>query len=361
MTNRRQFVTGLAGLSGLSLTSCGWKLADVRTVSSTKGSRDQLYVYTWTQYTDQELLTTFSTQTGIKVLADVYDSNEVMLAKLQAGGGGAYSLIYPSDYVVRKMVDKRLLTEINHDRLIGLDNLFPRFQNPTYDANNRYSIPFTWGTTGLIYNSEKLKTPPEDWEYLWQNQEQLSKRMTLLNDVREVMGAVLRMLGYSYNSQNENEIKQAYEKLKSLKGAIAAFDTDAWRNQIVAGDLLLAMCYSSDGVKITQEYPKFKYVIPKSGSSLWTDTIVIPKSAPNPDGAYAWLNFILRSEVSAQISQRLGIATPNRSGFEELPKKIQNNSNLFPPESLLQKCERITPLGKIEEVYERYWTELTSA
>ena len=361
MTKRRQFVTGLAGLSGLSLTSCGWKLADVRASSTTKGSRDQLYIYTWTQYTDEELLRTFSTQTGIKVLADVYDSNDVMLAKLQAGGGGAYSVIYPSDYIVRKMVDKGLLTEINHDRLIGLDNLFPRFQNPTYDPHNRYSIPFAWGTTGLIYNSEKLKTPPEDWDYLWQNQEQLSKRMTLLNDVREVMGAVLRMLGYSYNSQNENEIKQAYEKLKILKGAIAAFDTDAWRNQIVAGDLLLAMCYSADGVKITQEYPKFKYVIPKSGSSLWTDTIVIPKSAPNPDGAYAWFNFILRSEVSAQITQRLSIATPNRSGFEELPKKIQNNSNLFPPESLLQKCERIAPLGKIEEVYERYWTELTSA
>lgn len=361
MTKRRQFLTGLVGLSGLSLTSCGWKLADVRAASTAKGSRDKLYVYTWTQYTDKELLTTFSTQTGIKVLADVYDSNDVMLAKLQAGGGGAYSVIYPSDYIVRKMVDKGLLTEINHDRLIGLDNLFPRFQNPTYDPNNRYSIPFTWGTTGLIYNSEKLKTPPEDWDYLWQNQEQLSKRMTLLNDVREVMGAVLRMLGYSYNSQNENEIKQAYEKLKILTGAIAAFDTDAWRNQIVAGDLLLAMCYSADGVKITQEYPKFKYVIPKSGSSLWTDTIVIPKSAPNPDGAYAWFNFILRSDVSAQITQRLSIATPNRSGFEELPKKIQNNSNLFPPESLLQKCERITPLGKIEEVYERYWTELTSA
>ncbi|MBO3458785.1 spermidine/putrescine ABC transporter substrate-binding protein [Aetokthonos hydrillicola Thurmond2011] len=361
MIKRRQLVTGIAALSTLSTAGCGWRLADVRATSKNRGSRDQLNLYTWTQYFDKELLTTFTAQTGLKVLADVYDSNDIMLAKLQAGGGGAYSVIYPSDYMVQKMVNKGLLNEINHARLIGLDNLLPRFQNPTYDSNNRYSIPFNWGTTGLIFNSEVLKNPPEDWEYLWQHQEQLSKRMTLINDVREVMGAVLRMLGYSYNSRNENEIKQAYEKLKVLKGAIAAFDTDAWRNQIVAGDLLLAMCYSADGVKLSQEYPKFKYIIPKSGSSLWTDTIVIPKTAPNLDGAYAWINFILQPEVAARMSQRLSIATPNQAGFDLLPKKFQKNVSLFPPESVLDKCERITPLGKIEEVYERYWTELTSS
>jgi spermidine/putrescine transport system substrate-binding protein len=358
---RRQFLRGLAAISGLSLTSCGWRLANVRATSITKGSRERLYLYTWTQYTDQQLLKTFTAQTGIKVLADVYDSNDVMLTKLQVGGGVSYSAIYPSDYMIKKMVSKDLLSELNHARLIGLENLPPQFQNPTYDPHNRYSIPFSWGTTGLIFNSEKLTTPPEDWDYLWQNQQQLHKKMTLLNDVREVMGATLRMLGYSYNSQNESEIRQAYEKLKTLKGAIAAFDTDAWRNQLVAGDLHLAMCYSSDGVKIIQEYPKFKYVIPKSGSSLWTDTIAIPKTVPNSDGAYAWINFILQPEVAAQMSQRLSIATPNRAGFDLLPKKMQTDISLFPPQSLLTKCERIAPVGKFEEVYDRYWTELTSS
>ncbi|MBD6619813.1 spermidine/putrescine ABC transporter substrate-binding protein [Komarekiella sp. 'clone 1'] len=361
MNNRRKFLKNLAALSSLSLTSCGWRLADVRANSTISEQRDQLYIYTWTQYTDKQLLTTFSAQTGMKVLADVYDSNDVMLAKFQAGGGSSYSIIYPSDYMVQKMVDKGLLTEINHDRLVGLENLFPRFSNPSYDPNNRYSIPFNWGTTGLLYNSEKIKDVPEDWEYLWQNQEQLNKRMTLLNDVREVMGAVLRMLGYSYNSQNEAEIKQAYEKLKVLKPAIAAFDTDAWQNQILAGDLLLAMCYSADAVRISQENPKLKYVIPRSGSSLWTDTIVIPKTAPNPSGAYAWINLILQPEVAAQISQRLSIATPNSAGFEQLPKQVKDNINLFPPDSLLENCERISPLEEFNEIYERYWTELTSS
>ncbi|WP_016952364.1 spermidine/putrescine ABC transporter substrate-binding protein [Anabaena sp. PCC 7108] len=358
MTNRRQFLRKIAALSSLSLSSCGWRLANVGDNYTGSNQSDELHLYTWTQYTDQELLSTFTAQTGMKVVADVYDSNDVMLAKLQAGGGGSYSIIYPSDYMVQKMVDKNLLTPINHQSLIGLENLFPRFQNPSYDPYNRYSIPFNWGTTGLLYNSEKLSTAPEDWEYLWQNKDKLQKKMTLLNDVREVMGAALRMLGYSYNSQNEKEIKQAYEKLKELKPAIAAFDTDAWQNQILAGDLLLAMCYSADAVKISKENPNLKFVIPRSGSSLWTDTIVIPKISPNVAGAYAWINLILRPEVAAQISQRLNISTPNHAGFEQLPKQLQENTNLFPPESLLENCERLTPVGNFEEVYDRYWTQL---
>jgi spermidine/putrescine transport system substrate-binding protein len=358
MTNRRNFLKKMAAFSTLSLGSCGWRLANVGSNDVSSNQSDKLFIYTWTQYTDKELLTTFTTQTGVKVIADVYESNDVMLAKLQAGGGGTYSIIYPSDYMVQKMAEKGLLIEIDHNRLIGLDNLFPQFNNPTYDPNNRYSLPFNWGTTGLLYNSEQLTNAPEDWEYLWQNQDQLNKRFTLLNDVREVMGATLRMLGYSYNSQNETEVKQAYQKLQILKPAIAAFDTDAWQNKILAGDLAIAMCYSSDAVKISKENPKLKFVIPRSGSSLWTDTIVIPKSNPNIAGAYAWINLILQPDVAAKISERLYISTPNQAAFEKLPKVIQKNTNLFPPESLLAKCERLKPLGTFEETYERYWTQL---
>ncbi|MBD2387152.1 ABC transporter substrate-binding protein [Cylindrospermum sp. FACHB-282] len=361
MTNRRQFLKEMAALGSLSLAGCGWRLANIRTNSPTAGQREQLYIFTWSQYTDKELLAAFSAQTGMKVLADVYDSNDVMLTKLQVGGGGTYSIIYPSDIAVQKMLDQDLLTEINHDRLVGLDNLYPQFQNPSYDPHNRYSVPFNWGTTGLIYNSEKLETAPEDWDYLWQNKEKLNKRMTLLNDLREVIGATLRMLGYSYNSQNETEIKQAYEKLKALKPAVSAFDTDAWQNQLLAGDLLLAMCYSGDAVKMSRENPKLKFVIPRSGSTLWTDNLIIPKDAPNLAGAYAWINWILQPEVSAQFTERLNIATPNRAAFELLPTRIQEDTYLFPPASSLEKCERVIPLGKYEEVYQRYWTQLTSS
>jgi spermidine/putrescine transport system substrate-binding protein len=121
----------MAAFSTLSLGSCGWRLANVGSNYISSNQSDKLYIYTWTQYTDKELITTFTTQTGVKVIADVYESNDVMLAKLQAGGGGTYSIIYPSDYMVQKMAEKGLLIEIDHSRLIGLDNLFPQFNNPS--------------------------------------------------------------------------------------------------------------------------------------------------------------------------------------------------------------------------------------
>ncbi len=202
-----------------------------------------------------------------------------MLATFQAGKGAAYSIIYPSDYSVTKMVQLKLLQKLDHSRLVGLDNIMPKFQKSVHDPDNQYSVPVSWGTTGFIYNSEKLNPPPTDWSYLWSNERELARRMTLLNDVREVMGGVLKSLGHSYNSTSPQDIRQAYEKLAILKPAIATFTTDAWRDQLVAGDLLLAMGYSVDAVLVAKQDAKFKYVIPDSGTSLWSDTMVIPKTA----------------------------------------------------------------------------------
>ncbi len=361
LSRRRLLKASVAALSGFALAQCGWRQGGVQRTSTPATASDKLYIYTWSQYTDEDLLNSFTSQTGIKVVADVFDSNETMLARLQAGGGANYSVIYPSDYMVRRMMELGLLSQLDSSRLTGLDNLLPRFQNPEYDPDNRHSVPMSWGTTGFVYNSEKLAVAPTNWDYLWTHQQQLSKRMTLLNDVREVMGGTLRMLGYSYNSKDESQIKQAYERLQTLKPAIAAFDTDAWQNQILAGDLLLAMSYSADAIRVSQENPSLRYVIPRSGSSLWTDTMAIPNTAPNPDAAYAWINFMLQPDVAAQMCQRLSIATPNQVAMEQLPPELRNNTNLFPPELILQNCERIAPLGEVDAVYERYWTQLTSS
>jgi spermidine/putrescine transport system substrate-binding protein len=345
----------------MALSRCGWTLAEVRPKSKPQGSSKELYIYTWSSYTDQALLERFKKETGIQVVTDVFDSNEVMLARLQAGGGGAYSVIYPSDYMVAQMVELGLLRELDRSRLVSLKQLIPRFQNPVYDPGNQYSIPLSWGTTGLIYNTQKLKPAPQDWNYLWQNQQKLSRRMTLLNDLREVMGAALKILGYSYNSKNPQHIQQAYEKLAQLKPNLASFTSDAWRDQVKSGDLMLAMCYSSDANEVIAESSNLEYIVPKSGSSLWTDTLAIPTTAPNVEGAYAWINFMLQPDVAAQIAERLSFATPNKMAIEKLSSKVKNNQNLFPPESVLKRCESIAPVGKVSEVYDSYWTKLTSS
>jgi spermidine/putrescine transport system substrate-binding protein len=326
------------------------------------GSADELHIYTWSNYVDEALLEGFTAQTGIKVIADVFDSNETMLATFQAGKGRAYSVIYPSDYSVTKMVQLKLLQLLDHSRLAGLENIMPKFQKSVHDSGNRYSVPVSWGTTGFIYNSEKLNPAPTDWSYMWNNQRQLSRRITLLNDVREVMGGVLKSLGYSYNSTDPQDIRQAYERLEVLKPAIATFTTDAWRDQLVAGDLLLSMGYSVDAVLVAKQDTKFKYVIPSSGTSLWSDTMVIPKTAPNPDAAYAWINYMLQPAVAAQVTQRLLFATPNQAACDQLPAPFRDNETLFPSENLLEKSEGIAPVSQsVAELYDKFWTQLTSS
>ena len=361
--NRRSFLkTTAAALSGLALAGCGWTLAEVRPTVKKTGAKDELYIYTWSSYIDDSLLQTFTAQTGIRVIATTFDSNETMLATIRAGKGAEYSIIYPSDYAVAKMIDLKLLQELDYTKISGQENILVKFQNSVHDPGNRYHIPVSWGTTGLIYNSEKLNPPPQDWNYLWLNQSQLSRRMALLNDTREVMGATLRALGYSYNSTDPQEIKQAYEKLVKLKPAITNFTSDAWRDQLLAGDLLLAMGYSSDAVAVIQQDARFKYVIPSSGTSLWSDTMVIPRTAPNPDAAYAWINFMLQPSVAAQVAQRLFFATPNQAAHDQLPAPLRDNEALFPPETLLTKSEGIAPVTQeIAELYEKYWTQLTSS
>lgn len=361
---RRQFlkVAASATLSGIALSGCGWTLAEVRPKSNTQGTSKDLYIYTWSSYTDQPLLDRFQKETGFRAVADVFDSNEAMLARLQAGGGGAYSIIYPSDYMVQKMAEAGLLEKLDFSRINGIDRLFPQFQNPIYDPGNQHSVPLSWGTTGLIYNTKKVKQAPEDWNYLWENHRQLSKRMTLLNDVREVMGAALKTLGYSYNSTDPQQIQQAYQKLMELKPSIASFTSDAWRPQVLSGDLLVAMCYSSDANEVMEENEDLQYVVPQSGSSLWMDTLAIPTTAANLEGAYAWINFMLQPDVAAQICQRLSFATPNKAAFNVLPTEVKENQSLFPQEAALERCEGIAPVkDAISEVYDRYWTKLTSA
>jgi spermidine/putrescine transport system substrate-binding protein len=353
--------TATGFVSGLTLSSCGWTLAEVHPVRNKAGASDELHIYTWTSYVDDQLLEGFTGQTGIRLVKDIFDSNETMLATFQAGKGAVYSIIYPSDYAVANMIELKLLQPLDYGRISGHENILPKFQTSSHDPQNRYHVPISWGTTGLIYNSEKLNPPPTDWNFLWENQQRLSRRMTLLNDTREVMGAALRSLGFSYNSTNHQEIRQAYEKLARLKPDLATFTTDAWRDQMIAGDLLIAMGYSSDAMLVTRENPSLKYLIPSSGTSLWSDTMVIPKTAPNMDAAYAWINYMLQPGVAARVSERLLFATPNQAAHDQLPAPLRDDPTLFPPEFLLAKCETIAPVDpKTTALYEKYWTQLTS-
>jgi spermidine/putrescine transport system substrate-binding protein len=357
-----QFST--AAISTVALSNCARNTLSQQSISSSpaaQGDAKTLYLYTWADYSNDELYQRFQDKTGIQIVADVYDSNEAMLTKIQTGGGSQYSLIYPSDYMVRQMIDAKLLTPLDPAKLKGFENVMDRWKNPVYDPNAAHSIPFNWGTTGFIYNTNVLKTEPTDWNFLWQNREALSGKMTVLDDVRETMGAVLKSLGYSYNATDPAQLEAAYNKLLELKPYLAGFKTYGWEDQLIAGDLAICMTYSALGNSLPIDNPHLKYVIPKSGSSIWTDTMAIPAKAPNIEAAYAWINYILDPENAAYAATQLKLGTPNKAAFEMLPTEVKNNPTLYPSAEVIKAGEGIAPVGDAIQLYDKYWTEVKSA
>ncbi|MBD3881076.1 spermidine/putrescine ABC transporter substrate-binding protein [Phormidium tenue FACHB-886] len=368
--NRRRFLqTSAAALSGLALSNCARNLSNSNTeqeaspsASSSPVADNKLYIYTWANYTDDELLKGFKDKTGIDVVVDLFDSNEAMLAKMQAGGGSAYSVIYPSDYMVIEMIGAGMLAPLDKARIPALASLKPKWKNPVYDPSNAHSVPTVWGTTGLIYDPEKVNKDITGWDYIWDNRQSLARKVTLINDVREVMGATLRSLGYSYNTTKPEEIKKAYDRLVQIKPTIANFLTTGWEDQLSGGDVLVSMVYSQDAIALIQEKPNLKYIIPSTGTSVWTDTMVIPKAAPNPEAAYQWIDYLTQPEIAAGLVERLGTATPNQAAFDLLSAELKQDERLFPTDSALSKSEGIAPIPeKVTELYDQYWTRLTSS
>jgi spermidine/putrescine transport system substrate-binding protein len=372
--SRRQFLRrSAAAMAGYGLASCGLRVGQSgQTIQSASpqssspaidpAAAKRLHIYSWANYIDEEMRKAFEQRTGIEVIVDIMESNEVMLAKLQAGGGNTYSVIYPSNYMVKELASKKMLQVLDHSRLSAIKDLFPLHQNPAYDPNNRHSIPATWGTTGFAYRKSLLPNPPQTWSELWSRRADFDRRLTLLSDARESIGGALKSLGYSYNSRDPKEIEAAYQALVALKPSLATFTTDAWRDQLFAGDLLLAMCYSSDAAAATRENPDIGFVVPQGGTSLWVDTMAIPTQAPNPEAAYAWLEMTLQPEFAAAAVQRLRFSTPSQAVFKKLPIELQQTPTMFPAEALLAKCEVITALGpETDELYDRYWTQLTAS
>jgi spermidine/putrescine transport system substrate-binding protein len=367
LTRRRFLQFSAAASATVALSNCarnnlsGGSTSSAESGTNAGGDDKTLYIYTWADYNNETLRQRFTEKTGIEIVADVYDSNETMETKIRTGGGDQYSLVYPSDYMVRQMVESNLLLKLDTAKLTGLENIMPRWKDPTYDPGSAHSIPFNWGTTGLIYNTDLVKTAPEDWNYLWENREQLSGKITLLDDMRETFGMVLKSLGYSYNATDPAQLEAAHQKLLDLKPNLAGFKTYGWEDQLVGGDLAICMTFSLLGNTLVTENSKLNYVIPKSGSSIWTDTIAIPAKAPNPDAAYAWINFMLEPETAAFAAQELKLGTPNQAAFERLPTELTSNKTLYPTSEMVKAGEGIAPVGAALELYEKYWTEAKSA
>lgn len=370
---RRQLIQRSAFfLGGLCLSACGFARSSTTqgvavssegegtTPGTLKGST--LNIYTWGSYVNPELNDKFSQDTSIKLVIDTYDNDELMLAKIQAGGGQGYSVVYPSNSLVPRMIKLGLLEKLDKSKLKADTEVIDRFKDSWYDPGNVYSLPVSWGTTGFAYNTKEVGGQPlTDWQDLWDRKEELKGRITLVDSARDVLGVGLKALGYSYNATDPKQIEEAYNKLRELKPYIAKFDSAAWRPQLVSGDLLVSMAYSGDGLSASNENPDIQYVLPASGMTVWADTVAIPKGAPNQEAAYTWINTILSPGVSAQMSADNLFGTAIKAAVPLVPEKLRNNLGWQPSDNALDKCEPAKPLDDTTQaLYDKLYNQLKS-
>lgn len=315
-----------------------------------------LYVYNWSEYMPDSVLKNFTKETGIKVKYSTYDSNEAMYAKIKTIGSSSYDVIVPSTYYVNKMSKENLLVKLDKSKLPNYKNLDKKLLSRPFDPNNDYSIPYVWGSTGISYNANLISEKIDSWKNLWSPE---YKNSILLNDdMREVFGIALKILGYSSNSTNPKEIEEAYNKLKELLPNVKMFYSESQKQVYLNEEVKLGMNFNGEGFMANEENEAIKYIYPKEGALLWIDSLVIPKGAKNIDNALAFINYLLKPEVSKIISEEIGYASPNAKTLELLDEKTRNNRMIYPNEEDLINSELQLDVGEALPVYEKYWEKL---
>jgi spermidine/putrescine-binding protein len=322
---------------------------------------DEVHVYNWSDYIDPVIYEEFEEEFGIKVIEDTFSSNEDLLAKLQAGATG-YDIIVPSDYMVKIMTELDLLAEINYDNVPNFANIDEIFKDPPYDPENKYSIPYQWGTTGIGYDANVFEEPPDTWAYIFDPDlaGQYAGRMTMLNDSREVIGAALKYLGYPLNSTDEQQLEEAKQLLLQQKEWVASYDSEAFGDLIASGDAVIGHGWSGGYFMAAVEADNVWYVIPEEGGVIWTDNLAIPKTAPSQYTAEVLINYLLRPEVGAKITNYTWYGSPNKASDEFIDPEILEEPAIYPPPEVMEKLEFLRDVGEATTLYDRIWTEIKS-
>lgn len=316
-----------------------------------------LNLYIWSNYIAPETLAKFEARTGARVRVDLYDTNEALLAKVQAGNV-EYDLLVPSNYPIQVLLAQGMLRPLDHSRLPHFRNLDPRFLDRSYDPGNRYSVPYVWGTAGIGYRRSRTGDV-DSWSAMWDPR--YRGRILMLDDPREALGAALKWTGRSLNSTDEAALRGAQRLLVEQKPLVRAYNASNFEDVLLSGDVWLAQGWNGQLARAMAEDPDIGYAIPKEGSSLFLDSLVIPAGAPHPELAHAFIDFVLEAEVAAEICATMRYSTPNLAAIPLLPREIRDNPAIFPPEDVVARTELIEDLGSAVVLYERLWTEVKTA
>lgn len=304
-----------------------------------------------------DLIKEFEEEFDCRVIYEEFASNEDLFVKIKTSKQ-AYDVIFPSDYMVERLVSQDLVQKLDKDKIENYKYIDDYYLNRDFDPNNDFSLPYMAGTVGIVYNAEKYPEGIHKWADLWD--EKYERDVVLYYSQRDVLMVALKKLGYSMNTQNPAELEAAKEELIKQKPLIYGYLGDEIKDILVAEDANIGVVYSGDAGVIMSLNDDFKYSIPKEGTNLWIDLMAIPKSAQNPELAYEFINFLLRPDIQGRNAEYLQYSTISSEAKKMLPDEIKNNPALYPPEEDLKNTEVFTDPTDVIELYDRIWTEVLS-
>lgn len=321
-------------------------------------SRETLFVYNWGEYMDPEVIRLFEDEFGVRVVYDTFESNETMYQMLRAGTT-QYDVVFPSDYKIERMIGQGMLQPLDFERIPNFQYVYANLQNLPFDPENRYSVPYFWGTVGIVYDQTIVQTPVDSWAILWN--EDYAGQIYMYDSQRDSLMVALKLLGYSLNTTDMAELESARDLLISQAPLVIAYVTDHVIMSMIAGNAALAVVYSGDAAFIMSENPNMNFALPKEGTNLWVDAMVIPATAQNPDLAHEFINFMHRPDIAEMNTRHVMYSTPNTAALAAVQdEEWTQNLAYNPSQEILDSIpmEMFRDPGDFLEVYDRIWSEV---
>lgn len=343
----------LAALSTSLLVGC---------TGSGGGENGEVYVYNWGEYIDPDTIDMFEEETGIKVIYEEFETNEIMYPKVETGAS-VYDVICPSDYMIQKMIDNDLLSPLNFDNMPNAKaNIGAQYyeQSKGFDPDNKYSVPYCWGTVGILYNKTMVDEPITSWSVLWD--EKYADNILMQDSVRDAFMVALKLNGYSMNTMNTSELEVARDALITQKPLVQAYVIDQVRDKMIGDEAAIGVIYSGEAIYTQRENPNLEYIIPEEGTNVWIDGWVVPKNAQNKENAEKFIDFMCRADIALMNFEYITYSTPNDAARELIEDDdIRNSEIAFPDLSQYNNLETFSYLGEEgDELYNNYWKEVKS-
>lgn len=344
---KRVLAAVMIGTLALSVTACS---------GGDSSEKQVLNVYNWGDYIDEEVLDIFEEETGIRVNYETFATNEDMYVKIK-NGSTDYDIAIPSDYMIEKMVNEGLLETIDTASLENYGQIDDFFKHLSYDPENQYSVPYMWGTVGIVYNKTMVGEVPTSWNALWD--EDYKGQIFMYQSQRDVLAVALKKLGYSLNTRDLAELEEAKQALVEQRKLVdPTYVGDNIKDSMIAGEAAMCFMYSGDAVYCMDYNEDLGYVVPEEGSNYWFDGIVIPKTCQNKEAAMKFIDFLCRPDIALMNTEYIGYASPNNGALEMLDEETKSNPAYNPDQSVLDKCELFYDLGEFILEYDRIWTEV---